>query len=447
MKNKQLMTEIKRIREIMGVNILTEGIDDLVKKLLGISDNVSADVASKSKNVGGIDDVVKRITGGGSGTYDDLLDFVGKNTSYSKDVDGLVSFLKSKPELYKEIMQAADNMMRGVADDIFKNSTVTELLGPAVQRDIDGLLKMGLTDRNSEFIQRNLERTYKEIKFHPKYKEGNKDLDNLLELLDARMKAASEYKNPPSGKVEPETPSKVEPGTPINISVDVDGSQVIKIIQDDVPESTRNKAVDELNKKPDADNNKNLDDSISGKGKFSDDNIIKAGIDLKKWKTTMELIQKIVALPFEILVKIAETLRIIKPGVYGGKIALQVGAFVIIAYLGYKVFDWMFLGGDPPVDLSISIDTPDMDCIQNVTGYDDLDDDMFKYAAIKFGCAKTKNAKGNQKIKGFSVDENNNLVVTYPNCEERYAVESGGGNGEMVSSTCGETPEDVGDIF
>ena len=78
----KLNEEINRISKLMNINLINEGIDDIIKKLLGVSDESTQTILKgNADELGQYSSSLKSIVGGsGKGTISDIVSFLSKES-------------------------------------------------------------------------------------------------------------------------------------------------------------------------------------------------------------------------------------------------------------------------------------------------------------------------------------------------------------------------------
>jgi hypothetical protein len=188
---KSLISEIKRMKEIMGLSLLTEGWDDLVKKVFGMSDEGATTIKNLADQTDEYSNALKSVVGG-TGSYDDILAYVGgKISKSSPTVDEIATYIKSDKELLKKLALGSDAIMKKAADDIFAKADIQNILTPNSYSYVDGLINVKLTANNSQFVSDFIDDALAVLE--PKLGQ-NTELDNLIKQLQERQKIADNLK-------------------------------------------------------------------------------------------------------------------------------------------------------------------------------------------------------------------------------------------------------------
>ena len=186
-----LLCEINRMKEIMGLSLLSEGIDDLVKKLLGVSDESAESIAKSADDVGSeFSTALKQIVGG-AGTYDDLLSYVSKQGGSIKSVDNIVTFVKSQPELLKKIATSSDVIMKDAAQSIIQRSSVKTLLEKDLIENIEGIILYTVDESDAAIISKMIDDTLVILNRY----SNNSDITDLIKKLKDKKSVVNNMKS------------------------------------------------------------------------------------------------------------------------------------------------------------------------------------------------------------------------------------------------------------
>ena len=113
-----LLNEVYRIKQIMGLNTINEsiiiGIDEIIKRVFGVSDNTSKEMSSAGQ------DVLKKFIGK-SGSYDDIADYINKEFNLSKNIENVVDFIKSQPEIIDTLVRTFDVYIKNPQTKFLEN--------------------------------------------------------------------------------------------------------------------------------------------------------------------------------------------------------------------------------------------------------------------------------------------------------------------------------------
>jgi hypothetical protein len=176
----------------MGLSLLTENYGDIVKKLFGLSDESAASVKNVADQTDEFSSAIKQVVGG-TGSYDDLLGYVGRK--YSKttpSVDDIVAFIKTQPDMLKKMALSSDAVMKKAAEDLFAKSSVKSLFTPQSWDYVDDLIKMELEPDFIDSSIRYLDDALTNLK--PYKGRGNVELDDLIKQLEERKVLADKLK-------------------------------------------------------------------------------------------------------------------------------------------------------------------------------------------------------------------------------------------------------------
>jgi hypothetical protein len=329
--------------------------------------------------------------------------------------DSLKLFFKNNPKVADNVLQSSSKFIA----DTLKGKNFLDILGAGNKQLADDISYIVNNISEDPSVMRLMADDISDLS--KKFKTatagdstpGVKDIQNALDAAANVSKKSKEgFANIPTKPDAVEI--KSEDLTTKSVDTKIKDADIViyeaamssfKKLVDSLSPSIKEKIDAIFSKASDSDVDKFISDVENGTGKFSNDNLTKAGVDLNKIKEGYNVVKTVITMPFDLLVTLLEKLRIVKPGAYSGSFFGGLVMSAIIAMGGYKLFMWLFFEGEPlfKIDLENTklLDTANENCIEDVTGYEKLTSDMFAYASIHFGCAKTKNATGNDKIIGF----------------------------------------------
>jgi hypothetical protein len=190
---KHLLTEINRMKGMMGLTLLSEQaayVKKLIQAVTGVSDESAQSIAKSADEVGSEFGTALKQVVGGAGTYDDLVSYVSRQGGSVKSVDDIVNFVKSRPDLLKKIATSSDVIMKRAAESVFATSKVKDLFNPTSWAMVNKLL----TSNTISAIDSALKQL-------EQYKGKNSELDDLIQKLKDRKSIAEKMKSTPSVKV------------------------------------------------------------------------------------------------------------------------------------------------------------------------------------------------------------------------------------------------------
>ena len=137
----KLNEEINRISKLMNINLINEGIDDIIKKLLGVSDESTQTILKgNADELGQYSSSLKSIVGGsGKGTISDIVSFLSKEGLGSTD-DAIATWIKYQPEIMSQIARSSDNIMKQASQIVFSKLPIDKIFDPKSIEIIDDLL-------------------------------------------------------------------------------------------------------------------------------------------------------------------------------------------------------------------------------------------------------------------------------------------------------------------
>ena len=198
---KELIVEINRMKEIMGLSLLTEDYGDIVKKLFGLSDESANSIKNVADQTDEFSNAIKQVVGG-TGSYSDLLGYVGRKYSKSSPtVDDIVAFIKTQPDVLKKMALSSDAVMKKAAEDLFATSSVKSLFTTQSWDYVDDLIKMELEPDFIDSSIRYLDDALANLKPHKG--RGNTELDDLIKQLEERKSLADKLKTDLEAPVSP----------------------------------------------------------------------------------------------------------------------------------------------------------------------------------------------------------------------------------------------------
>jgi hypothetical protein len=174
----------------MGLSLLTEGWDDLVKKVLGVSDEGATTIKNVADQTDELSSSLKSVVGG-TGSYDDILAYVGgKISKSSPTVDEIATYIKSDKNLLEKLALGSDAIMKKAAQDVFAKADIKNILTPNSYDYVNSLFAVNLSTNNKSFIESFIDDAISVLK----RKEGvNNDLDDLIKKLQERKKIVQNF--------------------------------------------------------------------------------------------------------------------------------------------------------------------------------------------------------------------------------------------------------------
>ena len=228
---KHLLTEINRMKGMMGLTLLSEQAafyKKIIQGLTGVSDESAQSIAKSADEVGSEFGTALKQVVGGAGTYDDLVSYVSRQGGSVKSVDDIVNFVKSRPDLLKKIATSSDVIMKRAAESVFATSKVKDLFNPTSWAMVNKLLTSN-TISAIDSVLKQLEQ----------YKGKNSELDDLIQKLKDRKSIAEKMKSTPSVKVVDNVAGKAVDNVVGKVSddlkIDMSKDDLLSVIDDVFP--------------------------------------------------------------------------------------------------------------------------------------------------------------------------------------------------------------------
>jgi hypothetical protein len=198
-----LLTEVNRMREIMGVNLITETIDPvgLVKKLLGVSDEVATGIAKEAGD--DVSKYSKKLASivGGTGSISDITTYLSKQGIGTSD-DEIVAWIKTQPEIIDQIAKSSDIIMKKASKIVYGNLKLANFLTQNALDKINITLSIDLNRRSADYIIKSVDDCLDVLTKMPQ-RGNNADLDSLIKQLEDKKRLTENY------KISMDSPTKV----------------------------------------------------------------------------------------------------------------------------------------------------------------------------------------------------------------------------------------------
>ena len=189
----KLNEEINRISELMNINLINEGIDDIIKKLLGVSDESTQTILKgNADELGQYSSSLKSIVGGsGKGTISDIVSFLSKEGLGSTD-DVIATWIKSQPEIMSQIARSSDNIMKQASQIVFSKLPIDKIFDPKSIEIIDDLLTVSL---NKNYVDPMITAIDESLVLLRQSQSKGYNLTDLIKQFEDRKKLIQNYKN------------------------------------------------------------------------------------------------------------------------------------------------------------------------------------------------------------------------------------------------------------
>jgi hypothetical protein len=189
----KLNEEIDRISKLMNINLINEGIDDIIKKLLGVSDESTQTILKgNSDELGQYSSSLKSIVGGsGKGTISDIVSFLSKEGLGSTD-DAIATWIKSQPEIMSQIARSSDNIMKQASQIVFSKLPIDKIFDPKSIEIIDDLLTAPL---NKNYVDPMITAIDESLVLLRQAQSKGYNLTDLIKQFEDRKKLIQNYKS------------------------------------------------------------------------------------------------------------------------------------------------------------------------------------------------------------------------------------------------------------
>ena len=214
MKKKLLISELNRMREMMGLNLISEtrlkslitegdGIKSLATLGLGGKsvDNLTKAGIDATADLSKLSDVFVTLTGKQNPTMDDFLKIVGnslkKNSNELSDTE-IQAFVKNNGKLYDSILKKASDEATRIVDELMKNMSLKTIFDnakiPQVYDNLKTLISTVPTKRNVAELEKDLDNHLAFVDELIKDNPGNKKLIELGQQLNGKQGDIVEFK-------------------------------------------------------------------------------------------------------------------------------------------------------------------------------------------------------------------------------------------------------------
>jgi hypothetical protein len=188
-----LLTEVNRMREIMGMNVINEGIDDIIKKLLGVSDEAAETIVKgNADELGQYSSKLKSLVGG-TGSLSDITTYLSKQGVGTSD-DAIAAWIKTQPDILDQIAKSSDNIMKQASEIVFTRLKASSIIDSASKDIIDDLLTTPLSKNYVDPMINAIDEALTALK-SARSKGNNPDVEDLIRQLEDKKKIAQNYKS------------------------------------------------------------------------------------------------------------------------------------------------------------------------------------------------------------------------------------------------------------
>lgn len=134
--DKNLLTEVNRMKQIMGVQFINEGWDDIIKSILGVSKDSGEKITQE------IGDDVKKLSSSlskiGGDSLSDVTSYLSKQGLDTDD--DIIKWIKTQPEIMDQIAKSSDQIMKQASNIVYEKLKLEQILTPNAIRSIDSVL-------------------------------------------------------------------------------------------------------------------------------------------------------------------------------------------------------------------------------------------------------------------------------------------------------------------
>jgi len=206
-----LLTEVNRMREIMGMNIINEQkVFGVIKNLLGVSDEgVELIAKGNTEDLGQYSSSLKTKVGGtGTGSISDITNFLSKKGIGTSEAE-IASWIKSQPDIMGQIARNSEDIMKQASQIVFNKLKLTNIFDQKSIDAINNTLKLSLDDEfSADSIIIRVDGAISSLrKVLAEKGVKNAEVEDLIKKLEDKKKIAQNYKSSMNA-------------TPVNKSVD-----------------------------------------------------------------------------------------------------------------------------------------------------------------------------------------------------------------------------------
>jgi len=191
--NGILLTEVNRMREIMGMNVINEGIDDIIKKLLGVSDDAAQSIVKgNADELGQYSSKLKSLVGG-TGSISDITNYLSRQGVGTSD-DAIAAWIKTQPEIMDQIARSSDNIMKQASQIVFGRLKLSSIIDSKSIDIIDDLLTTPLNKNYVDPMITAIDDALTALR-SARSRGTNPDVEDLIKQLEDKRKIAENYKS------------------------------------------------------------------------------------------------------------------------------------------------------------------------------------------------------------------------------------------------------------
>ena len=191
----KLNEEINRINQLMKINFINEGIDDIIKKLLGVSDESTQTILKgNTDELGQYSSSLKSIVGGtGTGSISDITSYLSRQGIGTTD-DAIAAWIKTQPEVLEQIARSSSDIMKQASEVVFGRLKLTNILTQDSIDEINDLLTLSLNKNRVDTIITEIDRVLVALR-SARSRGTNPDVEDLIKQFEDRKKLVQNYKS------------------------------------------------------------------------------------------------------------------------------------------------------------------------------------------------------------------------------------------------------------
>jgi hypothetical protein len=453
MKKKLLISELNRMREMMGLNLISEtrlkslitegdGIKSLATLGLGGKsvDNLTKAGIDAAADLSKLSDEFAILTGKQNPTMDDFLKIVSdslkKNSDELTDAE-VTAYVKSNEKLYNSILKKASDEATRIVDNLMKNMSLKKFFDnagiPQVYDNLKTLTSVVPTKENVTELMKDLDNHIAFVKDLLDDNPGNKELEEIAAQLAGKKEDCVKFKgesvslSPNIAKLFAEINLIKEVAKEFGITATDEMITVVKNFIGDIGDTLFGKMTDDLQSIP------------AGGGPIPSGNIWRKlepfykmeynsyGGGNNKFNNFMDGADRV----GKSAGKFGEWVS-----KWGLRFVFAILAIVTLIGIYKSCQDGsakkaLIETGKEIIDLTLTPDTKFEDCIENLPGYSELTNDQKKYSAIYVAC--------DENCLGFSKISETKFQIGFkgnPTCLETHVINTGGLSGVKESGNC-----------
>jgi hypothetical protein len=139
--DKNLLTEVNRMKQIMGVQLINEGWDDIIKSILGISKDGGEKITLEiSDDVKQLSPALSKI---GGDSLSDVTSYLSKQGLYTDD--DIINWIKTQPEIMDQMAKSSDQIMKQASNIVYEKLKLEQILTSDAIRSIDSILSRDIS--------------------------------------------------------------------------------------------------------------------------------------------------------------------------------------------------------------------------------------------------------------------------------------------------------------